>query len=90
MRKEDIPKTSFRTKYGHFEFLDTTFGLTRASGCFQTLMNKINHPYLDEFIILYNDDILVYSKNKNDHLKHLRKVFDLLKAETNLYEVIKM
>ena len=70
----DEHKTAFRTRYGHFEFLVLSFGLTNAPATFMTMMNDIFREYLDDFIIVYLDDILVFSKNMNDHLNHLEIV----------------
>ena len=79
IKDSDIEKTAFRTRYGQFEYLVTPFGLTGAPGCFQTLMNNIFRPYLDNFILVYLDDILIYSKTEEDHLDHVQIVLDLLR-----------
>lgn len=81
IKENDIPKTAFRTRYGQFEYLVTPFGLTGTPGCFQTLMNNIFRPHLDEFVMVYLDDILIYSKTRKEHLKHLRIVLDTLRKE---------
>ena len=64
-------KTAFRTRYGHFEFMVVPFGLTNAPATFMTLMHDIFHELLDKFAIIYNDNILIYSKSMEEHKKHL-------------------
>ena len=81
---EDVSKTAFRTRYGHFEFLVTPFGLTNAPTAFMNLMNMIFRPYLDQFVIVFIYDILIYSGSGEEHAKHLRIFLQTLR-EHRLY-----
>jgi hypothetical protein len=78
IKKEDVPKTAFVSRYGHHEYLVVPFGLTNAPAIFMNLMNKIFMPYLDKFVIVFIDDILIYSKDKEEHAKHLRIALQIL------------
>ncbi|GJT43896.1 reverse transcriptase domain-containing protein [Tanacetum coccineum] len=78
---DDISKIAFRTRYGHFEFTVMPFGLTNAPAVFMDLMNRVCKPYLDKFVIVFIDDILINSKTKEDHENHLRLMLDLLRME---------
>ncbi|KAM2307855.1 hypothetical protein ACFX1S_030150 [Malus domestica] len=84
IKEEDVPKTAFRTRYGHYEFLVMPFGLTNALAAFMRLMNEVFQQYLDKFVIVFIDDILVYSKSQADHIRHLNLVLRKLR-EYQLY-----
>ncbi|KAD5318194.1 hypothetical protein E3N88_18140 [Mikania micrantha] len=81
---DDIPKTAFRTRYGHYEFLVMPFGLTNAPAIFMDLVNSVCRPYLDKFVIVFIDDILIHSKSKEEHEQHLKLVLEILR-EKRLY-----
>jgi hypothetical protein len=73
IKGQDVPKTAFRTRYGHFKFLVLPFGLTNAPTLFMDLMNRVFQPYLDKCVVVFIDDILVYSKSYEEHEQHLRQ-----------------
>jgi len=88
VKEEDIQKTTIRTRYGHFEFLVMPFGVTNAPSVFMDLMNRVFHMYLDWFVAVFIDDILVYSTNHQDHGEHLKTVLRILR-EKKLYAKLK-
>ncbi|KAK1427604.1 hypothetical protein QVD17_16293 [Tagetes erecta] len=81
VQEEDISKTAFRTRYGHYEFTVMPFGLTNAPAAFMDMMNRLCRPYLDKFIIVFIDDILIYSKSEEEHKTNLRILLELLRQE---------
>ena len=84
IKPENIPITAFRTRYGHYEFVVMPLGLTNAPAVFMDLMNRIFKPYLDQFVVIFIDDILIYSKSPKEHETHLGMVFQVLR-ENQLY-----
>ncbi|GAU51265.1 hypothetical protein TSUD_412520 [Trifolium subterraneum] len=84
IRTSDVSKTAFRTRYGHYEFLVMPFGLTNAPAVFMDYMNRIFQPYLDKFVVIFIDGILIYSKDPQEHAEHLRIVLNILR-EKQLY-----
>ena len=84
MQEGNVPKTAFRTRYRHYEFLVMLFGLTNGPTTFIDLMNQVFQPYLDRFVIIFIDDILVYSGSPEEHSEHMRIVLQTLR-ERQLY-----
>ena len=83
-----MSKSAFKIRYGHFEFLVMPFGLTNAPAACMDLMNRVFQPYLDQFVVVFIDDILIYSKNREDHENYLKVVLQILR-EKQLYAKLK-
>ena len=79
IKDEDIFKIAFRTQYGHYEFVVMPFGLTNAPAVFMCLMNNVMHKYMDKFVVVFIDDILIYSKTEEEHKEHLKIVLQELR-----------
>ena len=79
LKDEDIFKTAFRTRYGHYEFAIMPFGLTNAPTVFMCLMNNIMHKYLDKFVVIFINNILIYLKTEEEHKEHLKIIFQELR-----------
>ena len=88
IKEEDRSKSAFRTRYGHYEFVVMPFGLTNAPAAFMDLMNRVFHDYLDKFVVVFIDDILIYSKSVAEHAEHLELVLQRLR-EKQLYAKFK-
>ena len=84
VKAEDVEKPAFRTRHGHYEFLVMPFGVTNAPTTFMDLINQVFKPYLDEFVVVFIDDILIYSKSMEEHERHLRLILQTL-SDKKLY-----
>ena len=84
VKADDVQKTAFRSRYGHFEYVVMPFGVTNASAVFMDYMNRILLPFLDKFVVVFIDDILIYSRTQEEHAEHLRLVLSILR-EKQLY-----
>ena len=76
-----MQKTTIRTRYGHYEFMVMPYGLTNAPSVFMDLLNRVFHKYIDQFVVVFIDDILIYSSNHQEHGEHLKRVLDILREK---------
>ena len=88
VKEVDVPKVAFRTQYGYYEFLVMPFGLTNAPTAFIDLMNRVFRPYVDQFVVVFIDDILVYSKDAQEHEQHLRIVLETLSVRPEKFQFL--
>ena len=88
IKDEDIFKTAFRTRYGHYEFVVMPFSLTNSPADFMRLMNNVMHQYLDKFVVMFIDDILIYSKSEEEHKEHLKIVLQELRDHQLLKSLV--
>lgn len=88
--EEDVPKTVFRTHYGHYDFLVMPFGLTNSPIVFMNLMNRVCNLYIDKFVIVFIDDILIYSQTKEEHGQHLYLILETAKKRENVRKVLQI
>jgi hypothetical protein len=90
IKEDDVPKTAFKTRFGHYEFTVLPFGLTNAPGVFMSLMNGVFREYLDKFVQVFIDDILIYSRTMEEHDEHLRLVLQCLTRAQIIWEAVQM
>ncbi|KAI3767953.1 hypothetical protein L2E82_18382 [Cichorium intybus] len=90
VQEDGVPKISFRTRYGHYEFVVMHFELANAPAVFMDLMNRVCSPFLDKFVIVFIDDILIYSRSEEEHGQHLRLILELLRKREVINQILKM